>query len=112
MKGAILGLGLAAAAGLACAEDVERFAPDRIASGAAIYEQNCSACHGPHMADPSAAFDLRTFPPQQHARFVRSVTQGKNSMPPWGGLLAAPDIEALWAYVMAGEKQAAGPPAR
>jgi mono/diheme cytochrome c family protein len=33
------------------------------------------------------------------------VTQGKNSMPPWGDLFKPDDIDALWAYVMAGEKQ-------
>jgi hypothetical protein len=26
-------------------------------------------------------------------------------MPPWGGLLQPEEIEALWAYVVAGEKQ-------
>jgi mono/diheme cytochrome c family protein len=39
----------------------------------------------------------------QHERFVSSVTRGKNQMPPWGNLLSAADVEALWAYVMAGE---------
>jgi mono/diheme cytochrome c family protein len=32
------------------------------------------------------------------------VTNGKNSMPPWGGLLKPEEIEELWAYVVAGEK--------
>ena len=56
------------------------------------------------MADPQGAFDLRTFPQVQHTRFVNSVTNGKNSMPPWGDLFNADDIEALWSYVVAGEK--------
>ena len=57
------------------------------------------------MADPEGAFDLRAFPPDQPERFVRSVTNGKNNMPPWGGLLSPDhDIRALWAYVVAGEK--------
>ncbi len=56
------------------------------------------------MADPQGAFDLRTFPHDQHSRFVSSVTNGKNSMPPWGGLLKPVEIEDLWAYVVAGEK--------
>jgi mono/diheme cytochrome c family protein len=56
------------------------------------------------MADPQGAFDLRTFPPDQKSRFITSVTKGKNSMPPWGGLFSPQEIEALWAYVMAGEK--------
>jgi mono/diheme cytochrome c family protein len=56
------------------------------------------------MADPEGAFDLRTFPHDQRARFVNSVTNGKNSMPPWGGLLKPEEIEELWAYVVAGGK--------
>jgi hypothetical protein len=51
------------------------------------------------------AFDLRKFPRDQHARFITSVTKGKNSMPPWCGLLTPEDIENLWAYVVAGEQQ-------
>jgi len=30
------------------------------------------------------------------------VTRGKNQMPPWGGLLKPEEVEALWAYVVAG----------
>ena len=62
-------------------------------------------CHGPHMADSQCAFELRAFPADQKSRFVTSVTKGKNSMPPWGGLFSDSEIEALWAYVMAGEKK-------
>ena len=83
----------------------EQFSPEDIRKGADIYAQNCSPCHGPRMRDPNAAFDLRTFPPDQKSRFVNSVTKGKNSMPPWGDLFKAEDIDRLWAYVMAGEKQ-------
>jgi len=83
----------------------ETFAPETIMQGAAIYSQNCAPCHGPRMADPQGAFDLRTFPPDQKSRFLNSVTNGKSSMPPWGGLFNAAEIESLWAYVMAGEKK-------
>ncbi len=83
----------------------ETFAPEKIKEGATIYSQNCAPCHGPRMADPQGAFDLRTFPPDQKSRFLNSVTNGKNSMPPWGGLFSADQIESLWAYVMAGEKK-------
>jgi mono/diheme cytochrome c family protein len=80
------------------------FAPEQIRKGAGIYAQNCSPCHGAHMADPNSAFDLKTFPPDAKNRFVNSVTHGKNSMPPWGDILKSDDIEALWAYVRAGER--------
>jgi mono/diheme cytochrome c family protein len=87
------------------AQDGAPFAPERIKQGAAIYAQNCAPCHGPQMRDPDAAFDLRKFPPDQKGRFVQSVTKGKNAMPPWGDLFKEGEIDALWAYVMAGEKQ-------
>jgi len=81
----------------------EEFSPERIRTGAAIYSRNCSPCHGSRMQNPESAFDLSKFPPDQHERFVFSVTRGKNQMPPWGDLLSAADVDALWAYVMAGE---------
>ncbi|MDB5810733.1 MAG: cytochrome c55X [Betaproteobacteria bacterium] len=83
----------------------EEFAPEKIKQGAGMYSQHCAPCHGPRMADPEGAFDLRTFPTDQKNRFLNSVTKGKNSMPPWGGLFSADEIESLWAYVMAGEKK-------
>jgi mono/diheme cytochrome c family protein len=91
---------------LACAGAFaqETFAPERIQAGARIYAQNCAPCHGSHMADPQGAFDLRAFPRDEKARFVNSVTRGKNNMPPWGDLFKPEEIEALWAYVVAGER--------
>lgn len=79
--------------------------PETIAEGSALYSRHCAACHGPRMANPEGAFDLRKFPSDQHDRFVNSVSNGKNSMPPWRGLLGADEIEALWAYVVAGENK-------
>jgi mono/diheme cytochrome c family protein len=84
--------------------EAQKFTQKQIRRGAAIFERNCSPCHGAHMADPQGAFDLRTFPHDQHSRFVDSVTKGKNSMPAWGDLLKPDEIDALWAYVVAGEK--------
>jgi mono/diheme cytochrome c family protein len=80
------------------------FPSDQIAKGASIFSRNCSPCHGTRMRDPESAFDLRKFPHDQHERFVSSVTRGKNMMPPWGDLLDQGDIDALWSYVVAGEK--------
>jgi mono/diheme cytochrome c family protein len=89
----------------AAAQQGQAFAPEQIRKGAGIFAQNCSPCHGARMADPQAAFDLRKFPRDEKDRFVDSVSKGKNAMPPWGDLLQSDDIDALWAYVMAGEKQ-------
>ena len=88
----------------AVAQDRQNFTAEKIAAGAEIYERNCSPCHGPRMLDPQSAFNLRNFPHDQHDRFVSSVARGKNQMPPWGDMLRADEIEALWAYVIAGER--------
>ncbi|HKG00655.1 MAG TPA: cytochrome c [Xanthobacteraceae bacterium] len=82
----------------------ESVTAEQVQAGADIYERNCSPCHGPRMLDPQSAFNLRNFPPDQHDRFVTSVTRGKNQMPPWGDMLKPDDVEALWAYVLNGEK--------
>src|SRR5262245_2644688 len=99
------GLALVVPALTADAQDGAPFPPEQIKKGSAIYAQNCAPCHGPQMRDPEAAFDLRKFPRDQKGRFVQSVTKGKNAMPPWGDLFKPDDIDALWAYVAAGEKQ-------
>ena len=39
--------------------------PEQIQRGAAVYERNCSPCHGARMQDPQGAFDLRKFPQDQ-----------------------------------------------
>jgi len=82
----------------------EQFPKDLVKRGADIYAQNCSPCHGPRMKSPEVPVDLLKFPRDEKARFLTSVTKGKNQMPPWGGLFTPEEIEALWAYVVAGER--------
>jgi mono/diheme cytochrome c family protein len=96
-------MGAPAQAQQSVTRDSKSFAPEQVRLGAEIYARNCAPCHGPRMQEPEGAFDLRTFPRDQHARFVNSVAHGKNQMPPWLGLLKPEEIEALWAYVVAGE---------
>jgi mono/diheme cytochrome c family protein len=92
-------------ASLAAAQGGEQnFDPAQVKQGSAAYARHCAACHGPRMKDPEGSFDLRKFPRDQRERFVTSVTKGRKSMPPWGDLLKAEEIDALWAYVVAGEK--------
>jgi mono/diheme cytochrome c family protein len=80
--------------------------PAQVAKGKTLYGSNCLHCHGINMVTPgTAAFDLREFPHDDKARFVNSVTHGKNGrMPPWGDILKPEDIENLWAYVLTGGK--------
>jgi len=85
-------------------EQPQTFAPEQIKAGAELYATNCSPCHGLRLNGSEMAFDLRKFPPSQRERFVTSVTRGKNQMPPWGDFFKQDQLDALWAYVSAGEK--------
>lgn len=90
---------------LASATHAQEFSEQKIKSGAELFARNCAACHGVRMKNPEGAFDLLTFPKDQPGRFRNSVGKGKNSMPPWEGLLSPEQIDALWAYVVAGESR-------
>jgi mono/diheme cytochrome c family protein len=97
------GLALACASAVAQDAGVKPFAPEQIKKGAEVYETHCQTCHGPRLRNPEWAVDLRKFPRGDHARFVDTVTSGVRNMPPWGDVFKPDDIEALWAYIVAGE---------
>jgi mono/diheme cytochrome c family protein len=79
--------------------------PELAAQGKSLFAQLCSHCHGVNMVNPgTSSFDLRKFPHDDQARFVNSVTHGKNTMPAWGDILQPDEIEVLWAYVRSGGK--------
>ena len=81
----------------------ETYSPEQIGKGAETFAVYCTQCHGERMSNPEF-FNLKTFPADQYKRFVNSVINGKNAMPPWRNVLTPEDIEALWSYVVAGEK--------
>jgi len=68
--------------------------------GRKTYTSFCVRCHGINLVVSGGAFfDLRRFPKDDKARFVRSVTQGLRAMPAWGGTLKPEQIDAIWAYI-------------
>ena len=81
----------------------QKFPPEQIKKGAELYAANCESCHGVRMIGPPWAIDLATFPRDRPDRFVDSVSNGIRTMPPWGDVLKPDEIQALWAYVVAGE---------
>ena len=102
----LVAFGLALACTGTLAQDGKPFPPEQIGKGAEIYEIHCQTCHGPRLSKPEwAPVDLRKFPREDHARFVDTVTYGVRNMPPWEDVLKPDDIEALWAYVIGGEKR-------
>ena len=80
--------------------------PQLAVAGRGLYARHCSHCHGPNMITPGTiSYDLRRFPPNAKERFVESVIFGKNGrMPPWGDKVNLEEIDAIWAYVLAGGK--------
>ena len=97
---------------LAHAEETDRASTseaeaEMAAKGKQLYAHHCSHCHGFNMVNPgTVAYDLRQFPQNDQARFVHSVTQGKNGrMPQWGDLLKPEEIDEIWAYVKTGGAQ-------
>ena len=98
------GLGLAlVCAGAAAQDRAPQFSPEQIKKGADLFARNCATCHGTRMRNPQWAIDLRTFPHDARERFVDSVAYGRRNMPSWDDVLDSREIEALWAYVVAGE---------
>jgi mono/diheme cytochrome c family protein len=97
-------LGLALLGGSAAAQERgPEFPAEQIKKGADLFARNCATCHGTRMRNPQWAVDLRTFPRGGHTRFVDAVANGKRNMPAWDDVLDPDQIEALWAYVIAGE---------
>jgi len=74
-----------------------------VEAGAVIYGDYCSSCHGDQLRNSSggATFDLRRLRADDHDRFVDSVLNGKQKMPPWRGALEPEQVESIWAYIRA-----------
>jgi mono/diheme cytochrome c family protein len=77
--------------------------PTMVAKGEDIYSVYCWTCHGERLRNPGGgtSFDLRRLRPQDYERFVNSVLNGKNTMPPWRGILDQAQIDAIWSYIRA-----------
>lgn len=76
---------------------------EQVAKGESVYSDYCWTCHGERLRNPGGgtSFDLRRLRPDDYARFVNSVLNGKNTMPPWRGVLDTEQIDAIWAYIRA-----------
>ena len=76
---------------------------DLATKGARVYENYCATCHGEELQNNSngVTFDLRRLKADERGRFVNSVLNGKNKMPPWKGVLEPSQIDQIWAYIRA-----------
>jgi mono/diheme cytochrome c family protein len=78
----------------------------QIDHGKSTYAEKCSHCHGPNLMNSGTITpDLRAFPDDK-ARFVTTVKNGKNNkMPPWGDILSEDEIGDLWAFISSRRKR-------
>ncbi len=76
---------------------------DKVAAGAAVFAQFCSACHGQN-ANGSGTRDLRFMKPDTHAAFNDIVLGGKykdKGMVPFTGVLTPEQVDAVHSFVIA-----------
>jgi mono/diheme cytochrome c family protein len=76
---------------------------EQAVKGESIYSDYCWTCHGEGLRNPGGgtSFDLRRLKPEDYARFINAVQNGKNTMPPWRGVLDTAQVDAIWAYIRA-----------
>jgi mono/diheme cytochrome c family protein len=77
----------------------------KVEAGEQLYAMYCSTCHGDNLVNSGQTFDLRRLSANDRSRFTNSVLMGKNQMPPWKGVLADEQIDALWNYIRQNAKQ-------
>jgi mono/diheme cytochrome c family protein len=69
-------------------------------SGAVVFSENCSTCHGATGHGGNGGPDLRTMPlAQSEEGAIQQVTNGGGGMPAFGGTLSEEEIENVAAYV-------------
>jgi cytochrome c551 len=69
-------------------------------SGAVVFSENCSVCHGATGHGGNGGPDLRTMPlAQSEAGAIEQVTNGGGGMPAFSGQLSEEEIENVAAYV-------------
>ena len=99
MKGRAWTTLICALTALASLAGAQPAATDAVEAGRKLYVSSCTRCHGIDLVTNGIGFDLRSFPPADKERFVRSVTQGKGAMPAWGSTLKPEQLDLIWAYI-------------
>jgi mono/diheme cytochrome c family protein len=82
------------------AEGSETAAGGDAESGAVVFSENCSTCHGATGHGGNGGPDLTTMPlAQTEAGAIEQVTNGGGGMPAFAGTLSEEEIENVAAYV-------------
>jgi len=77
--------------------------PDKakIEAGEQTFNEYCSTCHGDNLKSTGQIPDLRRLKAADRPKFETTVTNGRNQMPPWKGVLKPDQIDGLWSYIRA-----------
>ena len=88
--------------------------PVEIRRGAMLYQEKCSACHGPGaIGGGSGVPDLRYLDATQHQYFEETVLRGlriQGGMPRFDDLLDAEDVRMIQAWILSRARATAGRP--
>ena len=74
--------------------------PAQVEAGAAVFEANCSGCHGAEGEGSSAGRPLIGVAEENdRARHITTVTEGRTVMPAFGEVLSAEAIDSVVSFV-------------
>ena len=74
--------------------------PAQVDAGAAVYEANCSSCHGAEGEGSAVGRPLAGVAGENdRARHITTVTEGRNTMPAFGEVLSAEEIDSVVSFV-------------
>jgi len=83
---------------IACAEKDSKVAADGTVDGSMIYKKYCILCHGANgKLGINGSKDITASTLTKEERMVL-ITNGKNAMTPFGGILSKEEIEAVAEY--------------
>ncbi|MEM7286446.1 MAG: cytochrome c [Actinomycetota bacterium] len=74
--------------------------PAQVEAGAAVFEANCASCHGAEGEGSAVGRRLTGVAAENdRARHVATVTDGRSTMPGFGAVLSAEEIDAVVSFV-------------
>jgi mono/diheme cytochrome c family protein len=73
----------------------------KVAAGEQTFSEYCATCHGDNLISSGQIPDLRKLKATDRPRFETTVTNGRNQMPPWKGVLKPEQLDGLWSYIRA-----------
>jgi mono/diheme cytochrome c family protein len=74
--------------------------PAEVEAGRMVYEANCSGCHGAEGQGSDVGRSLTDIATQgERSRHIETVTNGRNTMPAFGGSLDETEVSAVVSFV-------------